>query len=104
MFLFHDIIHGFSCRKDEAQWGKFYRGLDWGTWTPERIYLELPHPKVSTKTLIDCAHDGNLSGFVKEHRRLNPGLSLTEAREDFARLRRIIERSPPDPHSLKPET
>ncbi|GEP45953.1 hypothetical protein [Brevifollis gellanilyticus] len=89
-FLFNDIIHGFSCRKDAEKWGDCYRGLDWGQWQPDRIFFDLPHPKVTTKALADAAHVNDLKAFVIEYRRANPGLSMDEARRDFARIRELI--------------
>jgi hypothetical protein len=91
VFLGVDRIHGFHCRKDAEKWGDFHRGLDWGTWSPDYIYLELPLPKVSTRELSRLAHANDLLAFVQEHRRINPGLSLEEAKTDFERFRRIIE-------------
>jgi len=89
-FLFHDSIYGFTCRKDEEKWGGCYRGLDWGAWSPDRIYIELPHPKLTTKALVDAAHSEDLIGFIGEHRRINPGLSITEAKEDYSLFRSLI--------------
>ena len=94
-FLFHNSIYGFTCRKDSEKWGGCFRGLDWGAWRPDRLYLDLPPPKVSSKTLMDHAYANDLGQFVIEHRRLNPGLSLIEARSDFARIRQIIDDHPP---------
>lgn len=91
-FLFQDKIHGFTCRKDNDKWGRCYRGLDWGAWSPDRIYFELPRPKLTTKALVDCAYCEDLVGFIKEYRRINPGISVSEAREDFGRFRELIER------------
>ena len=95
-FLFHDSIYGFTCRKDVEKWGGCHRGLDWGAWSPDRIYLELPFPKVTTKTLVNLAHDEDLVGFIAEHRRINPGLSMTEAKEDYSRFRELISRPKKD--------
>ena len=92
-FLFHDSIYGFTCRKDGEKWGGCYRGLDWGAWSPERIYLDLPHPKLTTKVLVDCAHKDDLVGFIAEHRRINPAVSMSEAQEDFSRFRVLISKS-----------
>ncbi|WP_367874374.1 hypothetical protein [Luteolibacter sp. Populi] len=89
-FLFNDAIRGFECRKDEEKWGDCRRGLDWGAWRPVRIYVELPHPKVSTKSLVEALNAGDLVGFLKEYRRSNPGVPYSEAKEDFARLRALI--------------
>ncbi|HEY1050075.1 MAG TPA: hypothetical protein VGE39_09985 [Prosthecobacter sp.] len=90
-FLFHDRIHGFACKKDTEKWGQFYRGLDWGAWRPDRVNFNLPHPKVTTRVLVDAAHENNLGAFVVEYRRTNPGTSIQEAREDFARFRQLIQ-------------
>ena len=94
-FLFHDSIYGFTCRKDQDKWGRCHRGLDWGAWSPSRIYVELPHPKLTTKVLVDYAHSENLTGFIAEHRRINPGLSIIESKEDYGWFRRLIEQSIP---------
>ena len=90
-FLVHDSIAGFTCHKDRDKWGDFRRGLDWEAWSPDQVYVELPHPKLTTRALVNCAHDEDLKGFVVEYRRINPGLSMNEAREDFARIRRVLE-------------
>jgi hypothetical protein len=90
-FLFHHSIYGFACRKDEHKWGACYRGLDWGAWSPDRLYLELPHPKVTTKVLVDRAYGRDLVGFITEHRRINPSTSMADARADFARFRELID-------------
>lgn len=92
-FLFHDSIYGFTCKKDEKKWGKCYRGLDWGAWSPDRIYLALPFPKITTKALVDFAYDDNLLDFISEYRRVNPGLSIADAKTDFSRLRELIEKN-----------
>lgn len=89
-FLFHDSIYGFTCKKNPEKWGNFYRGLDWGAWSPERIYLNLPHPKITTKALIDCVYAEDLMGFIKEHRKINPDQSMIEAKADFTYLRKLI--------------
>ena len=89
-FLFHDSIYGFTCSKDADKWGGCYRGLDWGAWSPDRIYFELPHPKLTTKALIDCAYRDDLVSFVAEHRRINPGIPVSEAKSDFVRVRELI--------------
>ena len=89
-FLKHDSIDGFYCSKDAEIWGDFHRGLDWGTWVPDRIYVELPFPKINTRALMDLAHENNLIAFIKEYRRVHPGLSIAEAKQDFNFLRRKI--------------
>lgn len=91
-FLFNHSIHGFTCKKDAEKWGSCYRGLDWGAWNPDRVYFNLPHSKVTTKALADAAHENNLGAFVMEYRRTNPGISIQEAREDFAHFRELIQR------------
>lgn len=91
-FLFTDRIYGFNCRKDTEKWGDCYRGLDWGSWSPDTIYLQLPVPKVTTKELARFARENDLVSFVREHRRVNPALSLEEARADFARFRELLAR------------
>ncbi|MGC4044350.1 MAG: hypothetical protein QM758_11180 [Armatimonas sp.] len=85
-----DSIHGFHCTKDAKIWGDLHRGLDWGTWQPEEIYLELPPPKVTTRKLARFVRDNDLLSFIKEHRRINPGLSMKEAQEDFAYFRKVL--------------
>ncbi|MFO0812520.1 MAG: hypothetical protein U0796_04845 [Gemmatales bacterium] len=91
-FLAVDPIFGFHCTKDAEKWGDFHRGLDWGTWQPDFIYLQLPLPKVTTKALSQFAFVNDLLAFVKEHRRINPGLSHEDAKADFQHFRTIIER------------
>ena len=91
-FLRVDHIRGFICTKDSEIWGGLPRGLDWGAWRPDTIYLDLPHPKITTKLLVKCAHENDLVGFAQEYRRVNLGTSLAEAREDFAHFRRILDK------------
>lgn len=91
-FLAVHPIYGFHCTKDADKWGDFHRGLDWGAWAPDCIYLELPPPKITTKVLSRFANQNNLLAFIKEHRRINPGLSLEEAKSDFAHFRTILEK------------
>ncbi len=81
--------YGFDCGKDEPIWGAWRRGLDWGTWRPDRVYVELPAPKKTTSTMIDAVHAGDLVAFVRECRRVNPDVSMAEARVDFTELRRL---------------
>jgi len=95
-FLIHDSIRGFTCRKDEEKWGDCRRGLDWGSWSPERIEFQLPFPKVTTKALVDCVYGDDLVGFVKEHRRINPGIPMSEAKSDFASMRKLIGQVGPE--------
>jgi hypothetical protein len=94
VFLAVDAIRGFHCTKDADKWGDFPRGLDWGTWEPDCVYLELPPPRVTTRQLSRLAHEDDLVAFIKEHRRINPGLSIGEAKSDFEYFRRIIEGRP----------
>jgi hypothetical protein len=89
-FLAVDSIHGFHCTKDHEIWGDIHRGLDWGTWQPDCIYVQLPPPKVTTKALVKLAQANDFIAFIKEHRRINPDLSLLEARNDFAHIRDVL--------------
>jgi|GEM_PF-1103714 len=90
-YLFHDSLFGFTCRKDSEKWGNCYRGLDWGNWRPDHVYLNLPQPKVTTKVMVSAANNDDLPTFVIEHRRVNLGYSLQEARTDFRRFREILK-------------
>jgi|688.fasta_scaffold204297_3 hypothetical protein len=90
-FLAVNPIHGFHCTKDKEKWGDFFRGLDWGAWSPDTIYIELPPPKVTTRKLSDCLNRNDLVSFITEHRRINPSLSMDEAKSDFAKLRKKLE-------------
>ena len=92
VFLAVDRIYGFHCTKDADKWGDFHRGLDWGAWEPDCIYLELPLPKVTTKELSVFARRNDIMSFIKEHRRINPGLSIEEAKADFAHFRDVLEK------------
>ena len=92
-------IRGFICTKDSEIWGGLPRGLDWGAWRPDMIYVQLPYPKITTKLLVKCAHENDLVGFSQEYRRVNPDTSLLEAREDFAHIRRILEKRDGGPES-----
>ena len=89
-FLFHDGNYGFTCRKDAEKWGGCFRGLDWGSWRPDRPYFNLQHPKVTTRALSEAAHANDMIAFVKEYRSVNPDVSLQETRDDFARIRDLI--------------
>ncbi|MCA9178802.1 MAG: hypothetical protein KDB14_30275 [Planctomycetales bacterium] len=91
VFLAVDRIHGIHCTKDADKWGDFHRGLDWGAWEPECIHLELPLPKVTTKALSLFARQNDVMAFINEHRRINPGLSVEEAKADFAHFRSILD-------------
>lgn len=82
-FLSVDDFRGFICRKDRQIWGAFPRSLDWGSWQPDAVYIELPFPKVTTRKLFLAAKDRDLIEFIKEYRRVNPGASMQEAREDY---------------------
>lgn len=87
-FLEVDVIRGFHCKKDEVKWGDFNRGLDWGAWQPNRTYIQLSPPKITTKALIDHLYENDLLNFIKEYRRINPNSSVAEAKEDFSDLKR----------------
>ncbi len=91
-FLAHDQVHGFHCQKDADKWGGFHRSLDWGDWSPPFFYLELPSPKLTTTALSMSVHQNDLLAFIKEYRRINPGLSIREAKEDFVNLRLAREK------------
>jgi hypothetical protein len=88
IFLRVDPIRGFHCTKDAKIWGDLHRGLDWGYWEPDTIWIQLPHPKITTRTMISWAKAGNLMEFIKEYRSVNLDLPLTEARADFAFIRK----------------
>jgi len=91
VFLKYERIFGFVCSKDAEKWGpRNYRGLDWGAWEPDSVYLQLPLPKVTTLELSKAAKDEDLVGFIKEYRRINLGLSIQEAKEDYARFQEIL--------------
>jgi hypothetical protein len=82
-FLKIDSIQRVCCRKDEDKWGDFPRGLDWGAWKPDFIYVELAEPKVTTRNLALHARNDDFIQFVKEYRRINRNLSIQEAKNDF---------------------
>jgi hypothetical protein len=86
-------IHGFHCTKDSDKWGDFHRGLDWGSWRPDFVYLQLPLPKITTRELSQHAFANDLVAFVREHRRINPGLAVEDAKNDFQHFRTVIESS-----------
>ncbi|WP_145248882.1 hypothetical protein [Aeoliella mucimassa] len=88
-----DPVYGFHCTKDATKWGHAHRSLDWGAWRPDHVYLQLPPPKVTTKALSEHTFANDQLAFIKEHRRINPGLSIQEAKADFAHFRRVIEES-----------
>lgn len=82
-FLSVGDVRGFICRKDQHIWGSFPRSLDWGSWEPDGIYVELPFPKVTTRQLYLAAKKRDLVAFIQEYRRANPSTSIQEAREDY---------------------
>lgn len=90
-FLVYDNIRGLTCRKDAEKWGDFSRGLDWGSWEPDSISLQLPLPKVTTKELSLFAKQNDLLKFTQEYCRINPGCSRDEAKADFCHIREIFE-------------
>lgn len=92
VFLKVDRLFGFHCTKDAEKWGDFHRGLDWGTWKPDCVYLQLPSPKVTTKNLSLFAFQDDLISFIYEHRRVNPGVSIEEAKADFAHFRAVVKK------------
>jgi hypothetical protein len=85
-------IRGFHCTKDADKWGDSCRGLDWGAWRPDHVYIQLDLPKVTTKALSEYAFAGDEVAFIREHRRINPGLSLQEAKQDYAYFRSVVEK------------
>lgn len=91
-FLSVNRIHGFHCLKDKDKWGDFYRGLDWGAWEPECIYLQLPRPKVTSKKLSLFARQNDMISFIQEYRRINPGLSIKAAKTDFRHFQQILKK------------
>jgi hypothetical protein len=86
-----DSIHGVYCTKDRDKWGDFHRGLDWGAWRPNHLWFRLQLPKVTTQELSRHAYNNEIVEFIKEHRRINPGISLYEAKQDFVHFRTLIE-------------
>ncbi|ACL06948.1 hypothetical protein Dalk_5278 [Desulfatibacillum aliphaticivorans] len=89
-FLEFEMVQGFICSKDKDIWGDFPRSLDWGAWSPDSLYFDLGPSKNATKQLSVCVQNNNLAGFIEEYRRVNPGLSLYEAKADLATLREIL--------------
>lgn len=89
-FLTYLSVYGFRCGEDAEIWGRPLKTLDWGSWHPEFIYVELPQPKITTRPLIERLWQRDLLGFLKEYRRVNPDTALSEAREDDARLLQLI--------------
>ncbi len=66
-FLTFDRIGGFQCLKDANKWGDFHRGLDWGTWELDSVYLQLPLPKITTKQLSLLAKQNEVTAFIIEY-------------------------------------
>jgi hypothetical protein len=83
VFLNYKPIYGFICESDKDKWGGWHRGLDWGNWKPDSIYIELPYPKVTSRELHRAALDGNEIEFLKEYRRINPGSTFMDAKEKY---------------------
>jgi hypothetical protein len=48
-----------------------------------RYTKQLPFAKITTLALSDFAHQDDLQGSIKEHRRVNPNLSMAKAKKDF---------------------
>lgn len=94
-FLKTGNLYGPYCSKDEDKWGHLRREFDWGTWEPDFISISLPMDKVTTRELVRQARDNNLLEFVKEYRRVNPKISIQEARNDFQEMRPILEKWSP---------
>ncbi len=90
-FLSVAPIWGFECNQDADKWGDFKRGLDWGAWKPDVIYLQLPQPKITTRILSQAIFENDLLTFIREYRRVNLGLSIQEAKADFTILRKRID-------------
>jgi hypothetical protein len=93
VFLKVDRPYGFHCIQDKQKWGSYHRGLDWGAWEPDSIYLQLPLPKVTTKELSLYVKQDDLIKFIKEYRKRNPGLSINEAKDDYKYLQNILKQS-----------
>jgi hypothetical protein len=89
--LAHKRIYGFVCTKDYEKWGDFYRGLDRGAWEPDVVYLQLPLPKITTKALSAAVFANDQIAFIREHRRINPGLAIDEAKKDFVLLKSKVD-------------
>ncbi len=92
-YLCNDSIHGFYCNKDSDKWGDFHRGLDWGTWQPEIVYFDLPLPKITTPKMCEYATADDLLSFISEYRKVNPGLSIQEAKDDYSLIQSKISGS-----------
>jgi hypothetical protein len=89
-YLDYSLVRHFYCRKDQAKWNYFPRSLDWGTWKPDKIYIDLPLPKITTSVLWQYVIGKNFIEFIKEYRRINPNLSLKEAKQDYNFLKNTI--------------
>ncbi|ANE44161.1 hypothetical protein SU48_10700 [Deinococcus puniceus] len=77
------MVRGLKCGKDTHIWGDFPRSLDWGTWHPDYIFVDLPFPKITTRLMGQTVQESDLIAFIKEYRRVNAGSSMAEAKEDF---------------------
>lgn len=87
--LEYDALRGFTCGAQTDLWGWFRRGLDWGTWSPERLHVNLP-PYRATREMIDAASEGRLKEFVEEFRSLNPNESLLVAQKAYCDARQKL--------------
>lgn len=85
-------VIGLYCSQGKEKWGSWYRGFDWGTWEPDSIYLQLPLPKVTTKNLLIFVKRNEIINFINEYRQVNPGLSISEAKADFAYLQQALNK------------
>lgn len=90
VYLNIDSVSGFYCSQGREKWGAYHRGLDWGAWEPDSIYLQLPFPKVTTKNLSIFVKRNEIINFINEYRRVNPGLSMSEAKADFMYLQQAL--------------
>ena len=91
-YLKFDKTRGFICTEEEYKWGNLSRGLDWGTWEPDTVYLQLPLPKWTTRKLTNYVKADNLINFIKEYREVNSNYSIEEAKKDFAYLKEQLEK------------
>ena len=91
VYLKYGEIRGFYCGKDSEKWGDRGRGLDWGNWQPDVVYFDLPLPKVTTHKMCEAVSSDALIDFVAEYRRVNPGRSIEEAKNDFALMRAKLD-------------
>jgi hypothetical protein len=85
-YLKVDLSWGFQCRKTQFRGGTL-RGLDWGSWIPDKAYLELPPGKNTSREMSESVHQNNWDLFLKEYQFYNSGLSIEEAKRDFQFLR-----------------